>query len=141
MQIVCPSCGAINRIPPGKDPLKARCGKCGGKLFNGKPVEVNDALFAKMVTKTSIPVVVDFWAEWCGPCKMMAPEFAKAAAAMEPRVRFVKVDTERNPVTANQFRIQSIPTLMLFSGGRPVAQTAGAMSAAQLQQWIEANLP
>ena len=141
MQIVCPSCGAINRIPPGKDPLKAKCGKCGGKLFNGKPVEVNDALFAKMVTKTSIPVVVDFWAEWCGPCKMMAPEFAKAAAAMEPKVRFVKVDTERNPVTANQFRIQSIPTLMIFSGGKPVAQTAGAMSAAQLRQWIEAHLP
>ncbi len=140
LQIVCPSCGAINRIPAGKDPLKAKCGKCGGKLFNGKPVEVDDALFAKMVTKNSIPVVVDFWAEWCGPCKMMAPEFAKVAAEMEPRARFVKVDTERNQATAAQFRIMSIPTLMIFRDGRPVAQTAGAMPASQLRQWIEANI-
>lgn len=140
MQIVCPSCGAINRIPAGKPVEKAKCGKCGGRLFAGKPVDVNDALFARMVAKNSIPVVADFWAEWCGPCKMMAPEFAKAAAEMEPRVRFVKLDTERHPATAAQFGIRSIPTMILFKNGQPVAQTAGAMSASQIRQWIESNL-
>ncbi len=140
LQIVCPSCGAINRIPAGKDPLKAKCGKCGGKLFNGKPVALTDANFARMVTKNSIPVVVDFWADWCGPCKMMAPEFARAAAQMEPRVRFAKLDTEANPMTANQFRIQSIPNLMIFKDGKPIAQQAGAMQASQLMQWIKASI-
>jgi len=140
MQIVCPSCGAINRIPAGRDPLKAKCGKCGGKLFNGKPVDISDALFGKLVAKTSIPVVVDFWADWCGPCKMMAPHFAQVAAEMEPRVRFVKLDTERNPMVANHFRIQSIPALKIFKNGKVVAETAGAMQAAQLKQWIESSI-
>ena len=139
-QIVCPSCGALNRVPGDKPAEKAKCGRCGGLLFSGQPVNITDASFARMVGKTSIPVVVDFWADWCGPCKMMAPEFAKAAAAMEPEVRFAKLDTEANPMTANQFRIQSIPTMMLFKDGKPVAQTAGAMSAGQIEAWIRQNL-
>ncbi len=140
VQIVCPSCGVINRIPAGKDPGKAKCGKCGGLLFSGKPVNLTDADFAKMVTKNSIPVVVDFWAEWCGPCLRMAPEFAKAASEMEPQVRFAKLDTEAAQMTAARFGIRSIPTMILFRKGRPVAQTAGAMSAAQIRRWITDNL-
>ena len=139
-QIVCPKCGATNRLPAGKPALEAKCGKCGEKLFSGTPANLTDANFNKTITRSSIPVVVDFWAEWCGPCKMMAPEFAKAAAAMEPKVRFAKLDTERNPVSAAHFGIRSIPTMILFKDGKPVAQTAGAMRAEQIRQWIESHL-
>ncbi len=140
LQIVCPNCGAVNRIPAGKPVEKAKCGKCGAKLFTGKPVEVTDAILPKLIARNSTPVVVDFWAEWCGPCKMMAPEFAKAAAEMEPQVRFAKLDTERNPVSSAHFGIRSIPTMILFKDGKPIAQTAGAMSAGQIKQWIESHL-
>ncbi len=140
IQIVCAACGAVNRIPADKPAEQAKCGRCGAKLFSGQPVALTDALFPKFVAKTSIPVVVDFWAEWCGPCKMMAPEFAKAAKELEPKAKLVKVDTERNQMTAAQFGIRSIPTLMIFKDGKVVAQQAGAMPASAIVEWVKAHL-
>jgi thioredoxin 2 len=135
-EIVCPSCAATNRLPPEKPAGAARCGKCGTPLFTGQPVELSAADFEKHLTRNSIPVVVDFWADWCGPCKTMAPEFRKAAQAMEPQVRFAKLDTEAAPAEAASHAIRSIPTMILFRAGREVARQSGAMPAGQIVQWV-----
>lgn len=134
--IVCPACAAVNRVPPEKDAAAAKCGKCHEPLFSGQPAELDDASFERAVSRNSIPVVVDFWAEWCGPCKMMAPEFRKAAQAMEPNVRFAKLDTEAAQQTAAAHGIRSIPTMILFHQGREVARQSGAMPAGQIVQWV-----
>lgn len=139
-QIVCPHCQAVNRIPDDRPMAAAKCGKCKGKLFTGAPVELTDRTFSKAISKSHIPVVVDFWAPWCGPCKMMGPEFAKAAMDMEPEVRFAKLNTEDNQHIAGQYRIQSIPNLVMFKNGKPVAQQPGAMSADQIKSWIRSHL-
>ncbi len=134
--IVCPACGAINRIPNDKLSAHPKCGKCKQALFQGHPVELNDQNFDRFISKTDIPVVVDFWADWCGPCKMMAPFFAEAAQQLEPRVRFAKLNTELAQQTAARYQIRSIPTLMIFRNGQVIAQQAGAMQTQQLIQWI-----
>jgi thioredoxin 2 len=134
--IVCPVCGAVNRIPPGKNAAAAKCGKCHQALFSGHPVAATAANFAKQVQQNDIPVVVDFWAEWCGPCKAMAPAFEKVAAELEPEFRFLKVDTEAEPALAEQYNIRSIPTLMVFRKGKIVAQQAGAVDASRLRAWL-----
>ncbi len=134
--IVCPSCGAINRIPNDKLSAHPKCGKCKQALFQGHPVELNDQNFDRFISKTDIPVVVDFWADWCGPCKMMAPLFAEAAQQLEPKVRFAKLNTELAQQTAARYQIRSIPTLMIFRNGQVIAQQAGAMQTQQLIQWI-----
>ena len=138
-QIVCPACGAINRVPADKPAASAKCGKCSNPLFPGKPIELNSANFIKHITKSSIPVVVDFWAEWCGPCKMMGPEFAKAATSLEPDYRMAKLDTEAARDIAAKYNIQSIPMLMIFKNGKVKAQQPGAMPAAQIEQWVRSN--
>ena len=135
-EIVCPHCVAVNRVPPEKPASEARCGKCHQPLFSGQPAELTAATFDKTITRTGIPVVVDFWAEWCGPCKMMAPEFRKAAQALEPAVRFAKLDTEAAQAQAAAHGIRSIPTMILFKDGREVARQSGAMSAGQIVQWV-----
>jgi thioredoxin 2 len=139
IHVVCPSCSAVNRLPADKLDKGPKCGKCGERVFAGKPTHLTDQNFEKQIGRSDIPVVVDFWAEWCGPCKMMAPLFEQAAAQMEPQVRFAKLDTEEAQATAARFNIRSIPTLALFKGGREVARQPGAMSAADIVRWVQAN--
>jgi thioredoxin 2 len=139
-QIVCPQCTAINRIPADKPAENARCGACHNAVFNGKPAAVSEQSFGTHLRRNDIPVVVDFWADWCGPCKMMAPAYAQAAAEMEPEVRFLKVDTEAEQQLAAQYNIRSIPTLILFRDGQVLAQRAGASDASSLRDWIQASI-
>ena len=138
--IVCPNCAATNRVPTEKNASAAKCGKCHKPLFSGHPAAATIATFSKQIQTNDIPVVVDFWAAWCGPCKMMAPIFEKAAAEFEPNMRFLKVDTDAEQSIAAQFGISSIPTLMIFRKGAVVAQRAGAMDSATLRNWLRQYL-
>jgi thioredoxin 2 len=137
--IVCPHCVAVNRIPADKDAAHAKCGQCHRPLFGGHPVPATAASFARQILKNDIPVVVDFWAEWCGPCKAMAPVYDRAAAEFEPQIRFLKVDTDAESALASQYGIRSIPTLMLFKHGAVAAQRAGAMDGQSLRAWLRQN--
>lgn len=134
--IVCPHCLGVNRVPREKPARLAKCGRCHKPLFTGHASAANAAGFAAHVSRNDIPVVVDFWADWCGPCKMMAPHFEKVAGQLEPEFRFLKVDTEAEQGLAADYQIRSIPTLMVFKGGKLVAQQAGAMDAARLSAWL-----
>ncbi|MBL7004464.1 MAG: thioredoxin TrxC [Gammaproteobacteria bacterium] len=138
--IVCPSCVATNAVPEEKLSSDPKCGKCKEALFKGVPQEATSVSFNKIISKNEIPVIVDFWAPWCGPCKMMAPNFAQAAQQIEPKARLVKVNTEAEQQLGAQMRIQSIPTLAVFKNGKEVARQAGAMGAADLVRWIEQYL-
>jgi thioredoxin 2 len=140
LHIVCPSCDAINRVLEARLDGTPRCGKCKQPLFNAAPVELHAGNFGKHVGRSDIPVVVDFWAPWCRPCKMMAPVFAQAAAQLEPRVRFAKVNTEADQSLAMQFGIRSIPTLAIFKQGRETTRQAGAMDRNTLSRWIHSNI-
>jgi len=138
--IGCPNCATLNRVPPerlGEDP---KCGKCKTPLLDGKPVPIGEASFDAAVARTELPVVVDFWADWCGPCHAMAPGFERAAAEMKTRVRFAKVDTEAAPGVAGRYGIRSIPTLILFKNGKEAARVSGAMDARGIQNWLSQNL-
>jgi len=137
--IVCPSCSATNRMPAERLDQDPKCGKCGEQIFASKPVELTDANFDKHVGRNDIPVVVDFWAPWCGPCKMMAPAFEQAAGELEPQVRLAKLNTEEAQNTAARFDIRSIPTLALFRNGQEIARQPGAMGAADIVRWVKAN--
>lgn len=136
IHIVCPHCDAVNRIPADKPAQAAKCGRCHRAIFEGKPVDVDTVRLEKHIRDNDIPVVVDFWAPWCGPCRMMAPTYARVAAQLEPTVRLLKVDTQNNPAAAETYNIQAIPTLMLFRGGRSVDRLSGALDERSLQQWI-----
>lgn len=138
--IVCPHCDAVNRVPSQRISENPVCGKCKHPLFSGRPVALTDANFDRHLTRSDLPLVVDFWAPWCGPCKMMAPAYEQAASQVEPRARLAKVDTEQNQMLAQRFAIRSIPTLAVFRNGQQVASQPGAMSLPQLVQWINANI-
>ncbi len=136
IHLVCPQCLSTNRVPPERVDQQPQCGQCHKPLFEGRAVPVDAAGFARMLADTDLPVLVDFWAPWCAPCRSMAPQLELAAQKLEPRVRVLKLDIEANPQIGGQFNVQSIPTLALFGGGREIARHSGAMGAQQIVNWV-----
>jgi thioredoxin 2 len=140
LQVVCPSCAAINRVPADKPKNKANCGKCHVPLFPDEPVVLSAQTFKRTVAKSQFPVLVDFWADWCGPCRQMAPEFAKAAKMMSSEVRFAKLDTQTAPEVVQMYGIRGIPALILFKEGQEVARKAGAQHHEDIVNWVKGYL-
>ena len=140
MIIMCPQCSGLNRIADDKLTEAPTCGKCKGELFTAKPIEMSGEQFLRAMQKTDQPLIVDFWAPWCGPCKSFAPVFSQAAAQLEPRARFIKINTEVEQQIAAQFNIRSIPTLAVFKAGKEVTRMSGAMDLGGFTNWVNQNI-
>ncbi len=136
MELACPQCLALNRVPDDRLGDAPTCGQCAAPLLSGKPIDLTAANFDRFIARAGLPVLVDFWADWCGPCKMMAPIFQQVAAEMRTRVRFAKVETEAHPQVSMRHHIKGIPSLILFRNGSEVARTSGAMEAHALKRWL-----
>jgi thioredoxin 2 len=137
---VCTHCNAVNRLPPSRPAERAKCGQCGTRLFAGKPADVSAQALELHVQRGTLPVVVDVWAPWCGPCRMMAPAYEAAATQLEPEIRLLKLNSDVERQAAAQFQIRGIPTMILFRNGGEIARTSGAMSAPQIVHWVRERL-
>ena len=140
MVIACPHCHALNRVPSERLGEAPACGRCHRALFDGRPLELGVDHFATHYTRSDVPLLVDFWAPWCGPCLQMAPHFQRAAGLLEPAMRLAKVDTEASPGLGNRFGIRSIPTMVLLQGGREIARQSGAMPAEAIVRWAKGQV-
>ena len=139
-QLVCGHCGQINRLPAGRAPTQGKCGKCHAPLFSGHPIEVDQAAFERHVAHSDLPLLVDVWAPWCGPCRAMAPMFARAAEALEPRVQLLKLNSDEAPEISAKFGISGIPTRLLLQKGRELARISGAMDSQRIVAWTLSGL-
>jgi thioredoxin 2 len=140
MHVVCPHCHATNRVPRERLGVEAQCGKCKQALLAGRPLELTKAAFERHLAADDLPLVVDFWAPWCAPCRMMAPAYEQAAARLSPGVRLAKLDTEAEPELAARYAIRAIPTLIAFKSGHEVARRSGASDLPGLLQWIDSHV-
>lgn len=140
LNIVCPHCAAVNRIAAERDARAGRCGFCKEKLFDGHPANADARMYDRQITRSDIPVLVDIWAPWCGPCRTMAPAFAQASEKLAPEVRLIKLDSDSEPEVAGRLGIRSIPTMILFRQGRELARISGAMPAGQIVEWTRSQL-
>ena len=136
MNIVCPKCLKVNRIPKKDSYAKANCGECKNSLLDSKPIEVDSAKLELFMLNSDIPLVVDFWAPWCGPCRMMAPAFEEASNAMALKAQFLKVNTEDNQQLGAKYAIQSIPTMVIFKDTKELDRVSGALSSQRIQSWV-----
>ncbi|GLH76576.1 thiol reductase thioredoxin [Bradyrhizobium sp. SSBR45G] len=139
-QLVCGHCGQINRLPAGRAPGQGKCGKCHAPLFSGHPIEVDQAAFERHVAHSDLPLLVDVWAPWCGPCRAMAPMFARAAQELEPRVQLLKLNSDEAPEVSARFGISGIPTLLLLQQGRELQRISGAMDSQRIVAWTMSGL-